>query len=188
MEESRKKKEDENVDVSKIEEIFREIFFSSYKSHLFFPDIIEDEPFYNLIKHFILEESKNREKNFTPLSQFRFNCDIAFIFYIKDFYHLMNYKYLHFFIKFIVLFRQGLNILKSPEKSPKITCYYTQTNDCKGVPEININFITEFMHKKNYFGMDIIELLEIKNHFFYWLHIKKYTPTDYFYDKFCYSI
>lgn len=204
--ETRRKPDNETLEAAKVEEVFKDIFYK-YKSDLYFPDNIEEEPFYNLIKDLQNQDSskqqntndinaleKDIENNINESNQIndnnnieqqrQSNCDTAFIGYVKEFYSQTNYDYLHFLLKFVVMFRQCINKLKRTDTSdsqdkifvdPKN--YYTQSNNAEGVPDMCNDFVTEFMEPKDYFGMDTMELIEIIQHFCHWLFIKNFTTS-----------
>jgi len=199
--ETRRKEENKTLDAVKVEEVFKDIFFK-YKSDLYFPENIEDEPFYNLIKELqnfegtkennTNENIENNTNNINEANQINSNnpdqrqstCDTAFIGYVKELYEQTNYDYLHFLLKFVVMFRQCINKLKRPitsDAQEKIVIdpknYYTQSNNAEGVPDMCNDFVTEFMEPKDYFGMDTMELIEIIQHFCHWLFVKNFTTS-----------
>lgn len=121
---------------------------------------------------------KNNENNEIEKDKI-LNSDDIFYLYLKEFYPETNKEYLHFMIKFVILFRQCLNKLKDKESflSADTEKYYTQKNNTEGLPDSCNEFIMDFMEPNEYFGMDINELIEITQHLCYWLHSKQYTSS-----------
>lgn len=110
--------------------------------------------------------------------------DEAFFEYLKEFYTKTNYEYFHFMLKFILMFRQSINKLKRQNVNDDTLNifldpneYYTKLNSPECIPDMCNDFIMEFMEPNDYFGMDTMELIEIIQHFCYWLFIKNFTTS-----------
>ena len=79
-------------------------------------------------------------------------------------------------IKFIVLLREcinklRINLVKNEENKP-----YSEIYNSENVPDIFNDFIlVEFMEPYDYFGINKDELIELIQHFCYWLNLKQYT-------------
>lgn len=162
------------VNYEKFEENFRDIF-NKYNNDIFFHNEIESDAFYSLIKYGIksTDQDPNQEKINNK------NLDEIFYSYLNEFYRQTNNEYFHFMFKFVILFRQSINRLKSPDtyNPPNPTNYFSQHNNAEGVPDMCNDFVTEFMEPKDYYGMDVMELIEVIQHLCYWLFIKNYTTS-----------
>ena len=110
-----------------------------------------------------------------------FSLDQLFFLYLKEFSDKTNKEYFWFMIKFIVLFREcintlRLNLVKKEDQSEKKE-YYTEIYNAETVPEICNDFFVEFMEPYNFFGLNKDELIELIQHFCYWLYSKQYTQS-----------
>ena len=192
--ESRKKLENEdkveeiNLDTVKnnISNIFRQC-----KNDLFDKiDDVEKYPFYKLIINFWDNNnfpteclSENNKSDGAALSN-KTNSpplDIIFALYIKELSQKTNKEYFWFINKFIVLFREFINLFKKDQvkdeyKSEKAKDY-SQLFSAEGIPESCNDFFLEFMQKKEYFGLNENELIELAQHFCFWLYTNKYTHS-----------
>ena len=79
-------------------------------------------------------------------------------------------------LKFIILFRECLNQSKknilSKNEENKAFC---QLYSAEIVPEMCNEFLLDFMEPYDYYGLNKDELIELIQHFCYWLNIKQYT-------------
>ena len=101
--------------------------------------------------------------------------------YLKEFAGKTNKDYFWFMIKFAVLFRECIkkkkkNFVKN-EKNEEKNKFYTQVYNAETVPEICNDFFVEFMEPHDFFGMLKDELIELIQHFCYWLYSKQYTQS-----------
>jgi hypothetical protein len=144
--------------------------FKKYNDDIFLNKDNEKDPFFTLIKNY---ENNEIEKDKI------LNTDDIFYLYLKEFYQETNKEYLHFMMKFIIMFRQSLNKIKDKESfnTADTEKYFTQKNNTEGLPDFCNEFIMDFMEPNEYFGMDINELIEITQHLCYWLHLKQYTAS-----------
>jgi hypothetical protein len=105
-----------------------------------------------------------------------YNIDCVFFLYLKEFYKFINEKYFWFMLKFIILFRECLNQSKknilSKNEENKAFC---QLYSAEIVPEMCNEFLLDFMEPYDYYGLNKDELIELIQHFCYWLNIKQYT-------------
>ena len=105
-----------------------------------------------------------------------YNIDCVFFLYLKEFYKFINEKYFWFILKFIILFRECLNQSKknilSKNEENKAFC---QLYSAEIVPEMCNEFLLDFMEPYDYYGLNKDELIELIQHFCYWLNIKQYT-------------
>ena len=166
-------------------------FFSQYKYILFVKvDKIENYSFYNLIIDNWEKEEPNLEKeslsdnnnDINDLSQKKKspNLDGIFYLYLKKISKNSNINYFLFVIKFIVIFREFINESKKnlvPKNNEvgKME-YYSQIYNAKAIPSICNNFFVN-LSNQNYFGLDRNELIEIVQHFCYWLFEEHYSDS-----------
>lgn len=150
--------------------------FNRYSEEIFFHTDAESDPFYTLIK--TREQTKETEQEANKEEGIN-SIDEVFYAYLKEFYSQTNNEYFHFMCKFIILFRQSINKLKSPDtyNPPNPKNYYCQHNNAEGVPDLCNDFVTEFMEPKDYFGMDVMELIEIIQHLCHWLFTNNHTTS-----------
>lgn len=152
------------------EQIFEDIYIK-YKNFLPKEYLnLCDNPFFVKIKDNISADSiQNIEKN----------CDEVFLEYLKIISTKCTHKYFIFSFKFVVLFRECLNKFKTNDKDK--TKEYTQVYNSDQVPDICNEFINEFMEGADYFGLnteeDKNELIEIIQHFCFWLFDNQYTTS-----------
>jgi hypothetical protein len=102
------------------------------------------------------------------------NADEIFAKYIVDAYPQCNKEYFLFLVKFAVLFRECINKFKTLDD---MFGEFTTVNKADNVPDMCNDFITDFMENNDYYGLEINELIEIIQHFCYWLYENKYTTS-----------
>jgi len=151
--------------------------------------------FYNLIinnwekeKPEIEEESyfdDNQKNSNEPLKKVNSpSIDGLFYLYLREFSKKTNKNYFWFLLKFVVLFREFINqkkneyIRKEAETEDKKE--YTQLYNAENIPDICNDFYIEFMEPKNFFGLNQNELIEVIQHYCYWLYSQKYTQAHLF--------
>jgi len=177
-----------NTDI--IKEFMQKIF-NQCKNELF-KDIenVEQYSFYELFA-----ENWDKENPFTNQECFSaitkigepsikvqtYNLDELFFLYLKEFSKKTNKDYCWFMIKFIVLFRECINTLrknlvKNEDKDEK-NQLYTQIYNAETVPEICNDFFVEFMEPFDFFGLYKEELIELIQHFCYWLFSNQYAQS-----------
>ena len=79
-------------------------------------------------------------------------------------------------IKFIVLFRECINKLRANlVKKDEQNKLYSEIYNSENIPEMFNDFVLEFMEPYDYFGLNKDELIELIQHFCYWLNLKQYT-------------
>ncbi len=101
------------------------------------------------------------------------NCDDIFFLYLQEIAAKTNRDYFHFLFKFIALFRECINKLKTTEDASE----FTLSNNAENVPDTCNEFITEFMDPNDYYGLDTNELIEAIQHFCSWLYYNQYTTS-----------
>ena len=186
--ENRDNIEEINLDTVKnnLTDIFRQC-----KNDLF--DTIEDVekyPFYELViniwdnNNFPTECLTENNKSDNITSSNKINSpplDIIFILYMKELSPKTNFNYFWFVNKFIVLFREFINLFKKDQVKDEYKTEkakeYSQLFSAEGIPESCNDFFLEFMQKKEYFGLNENELIELAQHFCFWLYTNKYTHS-----------
>jgi len=192
--ENRKKNENED----KIEEITLETvrnnlsnIFRQCKNDLFNKiDDIEQYPFYKLIidnwnnDKFPTEclTENNKSDNAAPSNKTNSPpLDIIFVLYMKELTPKTNNEYFWFVNKFIVLFREFINLFKKDQVKDEYKTEkekdYSQLFSAEGIPESCNDFFLEFMQGKKYYGLNENELIELAQHFCFWLYTNKYTHS-----------
>ena len=194
--EKRKCQNDKNkIDLNFIKEKLLNIF-KDYNYQLFFDYIdIKNYPFYELIINKwdkenldLGKECLNEDNNVIKLpNKIKMtNLDDIFIEYLKDTSTKTNINYFSFIIKFVVIFREGINYLKKDlikkEFKNDKNVYYSQLFNAESIPEFCNDFFNNFLIKYNYFYLDKKNLIEIVFHFCYWLYKRRYT--QYFIETF----
>jgi len=156
---------------------------------------IGEYKFYNLIinnwekeKPEIDEESyfdDNQKNSETPLKKVSSpTIDGLFYLYLREFSKKTNKNYFWFLIKFVVLFREFINQRKNESIRNDLQTEdkkeYTQIYNAENIPDICNDFYIEFMEPKNFFGLNQNELIEVIQHYCFWLYSKKYTQAHLF--------
>ena len=107
------------------------------------------------------------------------NLDSILFFYLKEFYKFVNEKYFWFMLKFVILFREYFNqSRKHLIKNGENKILFSQLYNAEIVPEMFNEFILDFMEDYDYFGLNKEELIELIQHFCYWLNINRYSQTQ----------
>jgi hypothetical protein len=92
-----------------------------------------------------------------------------FLTYLREFYQKSNPDYFNFMFKFILLFHEGMKVLRDDPDFSKGTI--------EQVPDMCNSFFEKFMEPNDYFGLDTNELIDIVQHFCYWLYKKNHTTS-----------
>ena len=191
---NKENEEEKEVELSKIKDILTRIF-NQCKEQIFKEiENIDKYSFYNLIIE-NWEKAKEalfpEDEKFCYNAQFRkgdtlsklnsYNLDQLFFIYLKDFSKKVNDDYLWFMFKFIVLFRECINLKNEGVVSPEIKTekrqLYTQIFNAEKVPEICNYFFLDFLQPYDNFGLNKEELIELIQNFCYWLYINKYAQS-----------
>ena len=176
-----------NISSSLIKEELEIIFNSSKYQLLFGKEEISNNSFYKIItcnwdkenpeldKESLSEiESINVSSNKVKMT----NLDGIFFIYLKEVSEKTNITYFSFIIKFIVIFREYINKLKNDLVKKEIQngkkIYYSQIYNAESIPKI-CNDIFKNLEENNFFDLDKYELIEIAQHFCYWLYINHYS-------------
>ena len=92
---------------------------------------------------------------------------------------MTNQDYFIFATKFIILFRECVNEIKS--KDPKYSeSEYTSIENAEIFPEQCNEFFSNFLERNSFFDFneeDKNELIEIIQNFCYWLFLNSYTKS-----------
>ena len=127
-------------------------------------------------EHPFLVEIVNQFHLSSPEVYQKTTCDQIFASYINEFFKQTNKNYYMFLTKFVILFRECINIFRQ-NTDANSTLEFTQNNSSDTVPDLCNEFITDFMENNDNFGLDTTELIEIIQHFCNWLYENKYTTS-----------
>jgi hypothetical protein len=188
--EEKKKKNEEKININIIKEVFEKLYKEN-KNELFGSiENIEKNTFYNLFKENWEKKETNLEnKSYSSMM----NCspdllivnkppiDCIFFQYIKYVSNIINKEYVVFILKFIIIFRQYINI----EKKQSINIdyidenkkEYTQLYDSSVIPDFFNDFLVDFMENRNYFFLDKNEIIKFIEYFCFWLFLEGYTDS-----------
>lgn len=107
--------------------------------------------------------------------------DHIFFLYLKEFSIKTNKNYFWFLNKFIVLFRECINNIKKLEVKEEYKTdkekEYSQLYSAEGIPESCNEFFLDYMQPNEYYGLNEQELIELAQHFCFWLYCNKYTHS-----------
>ena len=118
----------------------------------------------------ILNNLINKKQLFFPI------CDDIFSEYLMNIRKFTNEKYFIFALQFILIFREFIN-LKMIKESKYSNIEYTSLENANYIPDFCNDFFSNYL-TENYFGYnngDILELIELIQHFCRWLLIKHYS-------------
>ena len=136
----------------------------------------EQECFSSIVVNMNLPVKDNNE-NFNIKVQ-SYNLDCIFFFYLKEFYKSVNKVYFWFILKFIILFREFLNQTRKNFGKNGENKDFTQLYNAEIIPEMFNEFLLDFMESYDYFGLNKNELIELMQHFCYWLNVNRYSQTQ----------
>lgn len=130
-----------------------------------------------------LDDYKNK-KNQKPedLKKIKSPCiDGLFYLYLKEFSKKTNKDYFWFMVKFIILFRESINIQKKNMVIKEIIAEekneFTQLYNAEEIPELCNDFCLDFMEPHQFFGLNKDELIELIQHFCFWLYTNQYSMS-----------
>jgi hypothetical protein len=110
-----------------------------------------------------------------------YSLDELFFLYLKKFSKSTNKEYFWFMIKYVVLFRECINSLRESIVTKEVQSenkkLYTEIYNAETVPEMCNDFFVDFMERFNFFGLNKDELIELVQHFCYWLYSNHYTQS-----------
>ena len=173
---------------SNLSDIFRQCqnqLFTKYEN-------VEKYPLYQLIlenwdkdKPNIEQEcffDDNQQSNNGYLKKIKSPCvDGLCYLYLREFSKKTNKDYFWFIIKFVVLFRECINQKKNNFVRKEVMTdnkkEYSQIYNAEAIPEMCNDFYIEFMEPHEFFGLNQNELIELIQHFCYWLYSNQYTQS-----------
>ena len=107
--------------------------------------------------------------------------DLILLLYLKELATKTNKQYFWFVNKFVVLLREYINAFKKDEvkeeQKTEEKQEYSQLCSAEGIPESFNDFFLEFMQPNKYYGLNEQELIELAQHFCFWLYLNKYTHS-----------
>lgn len=186
---SEQSSDDKAISIDKVKEISEKIF-NQCKDEIFEnPAEINQYSFYKL-----LTDNWDKEEPFpnkecysdpniseTPCKIITYSLDELFFLYLKEFASKTNKDYFWFMLKFVILFRERINTLRNnlvkKEHQSENKKVYSEIYNAETVPDICNDFFVEYMEPKNFFGMHKDELIELIQHFCYWLYLNQYTQS-----------
>lgn len=127
---------------------------------------IEDHPIFNYILNNI-----NNNVNFDDSIADNIICK-----YLNVYFKETNENYFKFMIKFLILFRECVNQIEKNEINKEFTTF----SNAENFPEKCNYFFTDFLENKNYCKFtenEKDELIEIIQHFCFWLYQNNYTKS-----------
>ena len=178
------------ISFTELENIFT-LLFNNYKNDIFTTsDKIEKNPFYSLLKENWEKEVPNLDKeSYNSM----LNCippvllvnkppiDVVFFKYLKYATKIFDKEYFLFVFKFIILFRQYVNLEKKASVNIKYVKSnkreYTQLYDASIIPDFFNDFIVNFMENRNYFDLNKDKVFNLIEYFCYWLFLEGYTDS-----------
>lgn len=179
------------IDLKTIQENFKYIF-SQCKDEIFklLPNV-DNYSFYQLVtsnwnkenydfRKEYLNDNAIRSENINNNNLYKCNSlslDHVFFLYLKEFASKTNKNYFWFVNKFIVLLREFINSVKKELVKYETKKEYSQLYDADNVPECFNDFFLEFMQPNKYFGLNDKELIELAQHFCFWLYSNRYTHS-----------
>lgn len=107
-------------------------------------------------------------------------CDDIICHYLDSFKNECNEIYFLFVVKFVLLFRECFNLSERNKKEAYFNVEYTSKESAELFPEQCNDFFSVFMENNEFFGFDEdekTELIDIIQHFCFWLFSHKYTQS-----------
>lgn len=95
------------------------------------------------------------------------SIDDAYVRYLIDFSTIANFDYFKIMTKFILLTRDYL--IKNNLD--------TANDGTASFPDRCNEFVNDYLEKKTDFKMELNDILDLVQHFCYWLHEKQYTTS-----------
>ena len=182
-----REKVNDEINLEIVKNNFKQIFIQC-KSFIFQNiKVIEDYSFYQLVINNWDKKTydfPNECLSFNDKAISVFNSpplDPLFFLYLKEFSSKTNNNYFWFINKFIILFREGINLIKKynvkEEYKTAKEKEFTQLFSAEGISDSFNDFFLEFMNPKKFFGLNESELIEIAQHFCFWLFQHRYTHS-----------
>ena len=183
---------DKTITLEIIKNNLCDIFRQCHKQLFVKYNNVENYPFYKLIIENWEKEipnieqecfyDDNQKNNNGELKKIKSPCiDGLFYLYLREFSKKTNKDYFWFIIKFVVLFRECINQKKEKfvkeEMMTEKKRNYSQIYNAEAIPEMCNDFYIEFMEPNEFYGLNQSELIELIQHFCYWLYCNQYTQS-----------
>lgn len=180
-------KGNDEINFEIVKDNFKQIFIQC-KSFIFQNiKVIEDYPFYQLVIKNWDKKTYDFPNECLCISDKNISVfkspplDPLLFLYLKDFSSKTNNNYFWFINKFIILFREGINLIKKDnvkeEYKTATEKVFTQLFSAEGISDSFNDFFLEFMNPNKYFGLNENELIELAQHFCFWLFQHRYTHS-----------
>ena len=129
-----------------------------------------------------LDDSRINKNKTQPLKKIKAPCvDSLFYLYLKESSKKTNQDYFWFMVKFVVLFRENINMQKRNMVTNEIITEnkneFTQLFNAEEIAETCNDFFLDFMEPHRFFGLNKEELIELVQHFCFWLYTNMYSPA-----------
>ena len=194
-----KRKKNLDVGINDINNDLAIAFDSLYKQEFEKYVFINKDIYKNIDDHPITKKLKKEEKKNIAMDDNKNNnidtnkkpsCDEAMIEYLNEISSQTNDKYYIFCIQFILLFREFINYHKKKSNSnnennanenneKENSIEYSMIDSPESLPDFCNEFYSDFLEANDFFCIknedDRNELIELLQHFCYWLFDKKYT-------------
>lgn len=184
---------DKTITLDIIQQFITDAFRHCQTEHTTKYENIEQYPIYKLVidnwnketpdleQESYLDESRTKNKT-DPLKKIKSPCvDNLFYLYLREFSKKTNKDYFWFMVKFVVLFRESINVQKKDMVTDDIITEnkteFTQLFNADEIAELCNNFFLDFMEPHNFFGLNKGELIELIQHFCFWLYTNMYSPA-----------
>ena len=152
-----------------MEEVVKNVFEDLFKNHSNAFSKVINEPKENPILNYLLNKKELDLKI----------CDDIICNYLNYIEPLSNEKYFIFATKFVILFRECVNVNQNKEGKYNEK-EYSSVENAEIFPEQCNEFFSNFLEKYQFFDFndeDKGELIEIKQHFCFWLFINCHTKS-----------
>ena len=129
-----------------------------------------------------LDDSRINKNKTQPLKKIKAPCvDSLFYLYLKESSKKTNQDYFWFMVKFVVLFRENINMQKRNMVTNEIITEnkneFTELFNAEEIAETCNDFFLDFMEPHRFFGLNKEELIELVQHFCFWLYTNMYSPA-----------
>jgi hypothetical protein len=184
---------DKTITLDIIQQFITDAFRHCQTEHTTKYENIEQYPIYKLVidnwnketpdleQESYLDESRTKNKT-DPLKKIKSPCvDNLFYLYLREFSKKTNKDYFWFMVKFVVLFRESINVQKKDMVTDDIITEnkteFTQLFNGEEISELCNDFFLDFMEPNKFFGLNKEELIELIQHFCFWLYTNMYSSS-----------
>ena len=184
---------DKTITLDIIQQFITDAFRHCQTEHTTKYENIEQYPIYKLVidnwnketpdleQESYLDESRTKNKS-DPLKKIKSPCvDNLFYLYLREFSKKTNKDYFWFMVKFVVLFRESINVQKKDMVTDDIITEnkteFTQLFNGEEISELCNDFFLDFMEPNKFFGLNKEELIELIQHFCFWLYTNMYSSS-----------